>query len=273
MDLTEDGGLKKRLIKEGHGECPPVNSKVKVHYVGTLLNGEKFDSSRDRGDLFEFTLGKGQVIKGWDLGVATMKIGEVSELICEAGYAYGERGSPPKIPPNATLKFEVELFDFEEDPEDAKGKIRLAAVQKEKGNASFKEQQFEQAVRHYEKGAKLVNDTWTAESEEVKKEMESLKCALNGNLAMACIKVKKFKEAASAVKTALVLDAGNAKLLYRLGVALNGLGEYDDSLKQLELANEKAPQDEAIKQEITLVKRSKKAFLDKEKQMYANMFK
>jgi FK506-binding protein 4/5 len=71
------------------------------------LDGTKFDSSRDRGDPFEFTIGKGQVIQGWDQGVATMKRGEVANLICKSEYAYGASGSPPKIPPNATLKFEV----------------------------------------------------------------------------------------------------------------------------------------------------------------------
>ncbi|KAM7414489.1 hypothetical protein PAMA_019350 [Pampus argenteus] len=90
-----------------------TGDKVFVHYVGTLLDGTVFDSSRDRGDMFSFELGKGQVIKAWDIGVATMKVGELCQLICKPECAYGSAGSPPKIPPDATLIFEVELFDFQ----------------------------------------------------------------------------------------------------------------------------------------------------------------
>ena len=74
-----------------------------MHYTGTLEDGTKFDSSVDRGDPFEFKLGASQVIKGWDVGVATMKKGEKSLFTLRADYAYGERGSPPNIPPGATL--------------------------------------------------------------------------------------------------------------------------------------------------------------------------
>uniref|UniRef100_A0A8C8IDM7 peptidylprolyl isomerase n=1 Tax=Oncorhynchus tshawytscha TaxID=74940 RepID=A0A8C8IDM7_ONCTS len=102
------------LVKqEGTGtELPMTGDKVFVHYVGTLMDGTLFDSSRERGEKFSFELGKGQVIKAWDLGVATMKVGEISQLICKPEYAYGTAGSPPKIPPNATLVFQVELFEF-----------------------------------------------------------------------------------------------------------------------------------------------------------------
>ncbi|CCD17976.1 peptidylprolyl isomerase-like, putative, partial [Trypanosoma vivax Y486] len=113
-----NGGLFKTVLVEGTGKRPVNGSKVTVHYVGTLeSDGSKFDSSRDRGEYFEFTLGRGQVIKGWDKGVATMCVGEKAILRCTAAYGYGASGSPPKIPGNATLLFEVELFRWtmEED--------------------------------------------------------------------------------------------------------------------------------------------------------------
>ncbi|KAB7503024.1 Peptidyl-prolyl cis-trans isomerase FKBP4 [Armadillidium nasatum] len=115
IDVTpnKDGGVLKEILKEGEGdESPPPGDTVTVHYVGTLQDGTKFDSSRDRGEKFEFTLAKGEVIKSWDLGVATMKKGEICRLTCRSEYAYGEKGSPPKIPPNATLIFEIELFQW-----------------------------------------------------------------------------------------------------------------------------------------------------------------
>jgi FKBP-type peptidyl-prolyl cis-trans isomerase len=77
-----------------------------------LENGTEFDSCQDRESPFKFNLGEGRVIKGWDEGFATMKRGERATLICSPEYAYGKRGSPPKIPPNSILHFEVELLDF-----------------------------------------------------------------------------------------------------------------------------------------------------------------
>ncbi|KAK8936748.1 70 kDa peptidyl-prolyl isomerase [Platanthera zijinensis] len=106
-------GLKKKLVKSGDGwETPDVGDEVEVHYTGTLLDGTQFDSSRDRGTPFKFKLGQGQVIKGWDLGIKTMKKGEKAIFTIPSELAYGESGSPPTIPPNATLQFDVELLSW-----------------------------------------------------------------------------------------------------------------------------------------------------------------
>ncbi|XP_057655675.1 FK506-binding protein 59 [Diorhabda carinulata] len=110
---NKDSGVLKEVIQEGTGdEYPPPGCKVSVHYTGTLTDGTKFDSSRDRNEPFTFDLGKGNVIKAWDIGVATMKKGERSILTCAPEYAYGANGSPPTIPPNATLKFDVEVLNW-----------------------------------------------------------------------------------------------------------------------------------------------------------------
>ena len=97
-------------LREGSGAQAAAGNTVTVHYVGTLTNGSKFDSSRDRGQGFTFKLGAGQVIAGWDQGVAGMRIGEVRKLTIPPQLAYGERGFPPVIPPQSTLVFEVELL-------------------------------------------------------------------------------------------------------------------------------------------------------------------
>jgi len=136
---NQDGGILKKIIKQGtSNEQPCLGDKVTVHYVGTLEDGTKFDSSRDRADKFEFDIGKGSVIKGWDVGVATMKKGEVAEFTIKAEYGYGEHGSPPKIPPNATLIFEIELFDWkgEDLSKDLDGGILRSKLTKGEGYAS-----------------------------------------------------------------------------------------------------------------------------------------
>ncbi len=96
---------------DGNGKQAMAGKKVKVHYTGTLLNGKKFDSSLDRGQPFEFTLGQGQVIPGWDEGIALMKEGGKAKLIIPSHLGYGSRGAGQDIPPNATLVFEVELLE------------------------------------------------------------------------------------------------------------------------------------------------------------------
>ncbi|XP_076249482.1 FK506-binding protein 59kD isoform X2 [Calliopsis andreniformis] len=132
----KDGGVLKEIIKEGVGdETPAPGSNVIVHYTGTLLDGTKFDSSRDRNEPFKFELMKGSVIKAWDIGVATMKKGEVAVLTCASKYAYGKTGSPPKIPPDATLKFEIEMIDWkgEDLSPDNDGSIEKYRITEGKG--------------------------------------------------------------------------------------------------------------------------------------------
>lgn len=104
-----------KLVSEdlvvGEGAEAVPGHQVAVHYTGTLENGTKFDSSRDRGQPFRFALGGGQVIRGWDLGVAGMKVGGRRKLTIPHHLAYGDRGFPGLIPPRATLIFDVELLE------------------------------------------------------------------------------------------------------------------------------------------------------------------
>lgn len=107
---TMQNELKIEDILVGSGAEAVSGKVVSVHYTGTLTDGTKFDSSKDRGTPFEFNLGAGEVIKGWDLGVAGMKVGGKRKLIIPSELGYGQQGAGNVIPPNATLIFEVELL-------------------------------------------------------------------------------------------------------------------------------------------------------------------
>ncbi|XP_006862759.1 PREDICTED: peptidyl-prolyl cis-trans isomerase FKBP4 isoform X2 [Chrysochloris asiatica] len=165
----QDEGVLKVIKREGTGtEMPMIGDRVFVHYTGWLLDGTKFDSSLDRKDKFSFDLGKGEVIKAWDIAVATMKVGEVCHITCKPEYAYGLAGSPPKIPSSATLVFEIELFEFkgEDLTEDEDGGIIRRIRTRGEGYAKpnegaivevtlegyYKDRMFDQRELHFEIG-------------------------------------------------------------------------------------------------------------------------
>lgn len=106
-------GVEIETTQAGDGSTFPTRGQtVVVHYTGTLTDGTRFDSSRDRGAPFSFVIGVGQVIRGWDEGVAKMSVGQRAVLTCSPDFAYGERGYPGIIPPNSVLQFDVELLEI-----------------------------------------------------------------------------------------------------------------------------------------------------------------
>ncbi len=111
---ADPGPAKLQVQDDVVGKGPEVKAgdSVRVHYTGTLMNGTKFDSSRDRGTPFDFSVGAGAVIKGWDQGVVGMKVGGKRRLVIPQDLAYGEDGRPPEIPPKAGLKFDIELLEI-----------------------------------------------------------------------------------------------------------------------------------------------------------------
>ncbi|PON45805.1 Peptidyl-prolyl cis-trans isomerase, FKBP-type [Parasponia andersonii] len=115
IDLTGDGGVVKTIIRHAKAADAIAPSEdlplVDVHYVGILAEtGDIFDTTREDNTVFSFEVGKGTVIKAWDIALRTMKVGEIAKITCKPDYAYGSAGSPPDIPPDATLIFEVELI-------------------------------------------------------------------------------------------------------------------------------------------------------------------
>jgi len=146
-------GLSKKIIKVGEQgrSCPPKGCPVKVQYEGRLTDGSVFDSSHGQSPL-DIKIGEGQVIKGWDVGVMSMHLGEMADLTCSPDFAYGESGSPPKIPANATLIFRVELVEqdgekMSEIPDEEI--VKIAEGQKALGNEAVKAKDYEKATFHY----------------------------------------------------------------------------------------------------------------------------
>lgn len=266
-----DGGLLKKILVEGpESDSPPDGYEVIVHYVGTLHDGgEKFDSSRDRDDKFKFTIGQGQVIKGWDEGVATMKRGEKAILRCRSDYAYGDRGSPPKIPGGATLNFQVELFDWQEKMKEswqmsAAEKLEAAEKMKATGTEAFKNGDFTTAASKYSSGFDYVKDS-------TEDDAQALKVSLASNAAAAQLKTGENSAAIKHCDFVLGIEPENVKALFRKGQALLGKSEYKEAKAVLKVAYKADPQN---KQVISLLKKvdlQQKKDKEAEKQRMARM--
>lgn len=185
--LTEDGGVIKKMIKEGEDLAPEHGDECHVHYEGRLEDGTVFDSSYDRGDPLTLSVGTGQVIKGWDIGISKMTLGEKAELVIQSDYGYGDAGSPPKIPGGATLIFVVELVQIKNQKAGEKSDeelLKFAQGYKDEGNGHFKEGKNQQATQVYLNGIEHV--------EKIRKpteESNKLAIVLYQNFSLACNKL------------------------------------------------------------------------------------
>lgn len=303
-DISEeqDGGLLKKIVVEGTGaETPPPGSSVEVHYVGTLhADGSKFDSSRDRPGNFKFEVGVGQVIKGWDKGICTMKRGEKCILRCHSDYAYGDTGSPPTIPGGATLNFEVELFAWKEkvpDPDDMTAEERKAYAMKmkEAGTEAFKIQDWATAINRYEDGAMYItfdpsrqdhhdhshggqpcsghgDDNHDSGPMSLGDEDKKLAVALLNNCAAARLKMNDALGAKFDCCKVLEYEATNVKAMFRKAQALLALGDFAACMDNAARALEIDPLNKEAEQLRRKALEGQKAAKQKEKAMCSKMF-
>lgn len=251
-----------------------MGSTVKVHYTGTLLDGSKFDSSRDRPGFFEFKIGKGQVIKGWDTGVATMHKGEKSLLTCRADYAYGARGSPPKIPANATLQFEVELFSWKKDKFEMSDAEKLAEAEllKANGTEAFKAKRFAEAQDSYAQAAELISAPYVSPAgKEAHSSQLLVSCWLNE--AQCYLLMKEWEGADTACSNVLVDEPQNVKALFRRGKARIELGDFGGAKTDLREANKLDPKNKEVRELFVAAGDREKASKAAEKGIYNKMFK
>jgi peptidylprolyl isomerase len=271
IDLSGDGGVQKEILVEGSGACPPNGYEVSVHYTGTLTDGTKFDSSVDRNEPFKFVLGKGSVIKSWDICVASMKLGEKCKLTARSDYAYGDSGSPPKIPGGATLIFEIELLGFEEkEPESWEMSDEQKHAYSEKarvaGNDLFKQNKFAEAAEKYNKAITYYGD-WS-ESEQANS--DKLPCYLNA--AQCYLKLHQYRDAIEMTNKALKIESNSSKGLYRRAMAYLAMHEYQKARDDLGKLLTVEPENASAKVALAQVDQQEKDNERKEKNMYAKMF-
>ncbi|KAL8454644.1 hypothetical protein Emag_001352 [Eimeria magna] len=293
VDVSKDGGVIKHVLVAGTGGRvqalgflrPPRGYEVEVHYVGKLEDGTQFDSSRfgvcanyagDRDSSFRFVLGEGQVIKGWDLGVATMSVGEKSLLTIQSKYGYGESGAGTSIPPNATLKFEVELLSYRQKPKarwamSVEEKIQAALDEKEKGNESFKKKNLAEAVAAYREGLCYLehSDQW---SEQQQTQKASVEVSLRLNLSNCYLKTGEFAQAIDEASQALKLDEGNSKAWYRRGVARAAFGLLEEARSDLASAARLDPKNLEIRNELKKCKEKLEEVRKKERSTFGSIF-
>ncbi|KAK8803448.1 hypothetical protein WA158_001142 [Blastocystis sp. Blastoise] len=297
VDVCNDGGLIKKVYEEGTGDFPKPFDTVTAHYTGTLLDGTKFDSSRDRNTPFEFKVGQGQVIKGWDKGFLSMKKGEKAILTCSPDYAYGANGAPPSIPANATLNFDVELIDFETVKDAStmslEEKYDEALRLKEEGNMLFKNKDFKIAFNTYKKGVQFLttastgghcgcgHDSCDSSDEEGDEEQDEvmhnkvleLKRTILLNKAMCEIKLEQWKDAIQDCKEVLRSDKDNVKALFRRGTAYMNFGDLEKAQEDLNAVLVLDPTNKEAEKQLSKVKLLYKKENERLSKAMKNMFR
>lgn len=295
-------GMTKKIIQPGKGEeMPDDGYEVTVHYTGKFEDGKEFDSSHSRGSPFNFTVGTGSVIKGWDIALKTMKRNEIAEFSLPPELAYGERGTQG-IPPNSRLIFTIELMDWAADGGNDQKPIyrmsleeRLSKCQEKKsaGGAQFKDGKFDQAIRSYRDVMKFAeisefrddgkvveldscqNSQMPAESDQEKaKRLELKQMLLTSylNLALCYLKVNKLKECIANCDQALKLDPKSVKAHFRKGLAYLPTKDYEKAVKQFDLVLQLDPNNAEAKAKKAFCNNELRDYYQKQKELYKVMF-
>lgn len=281
VSVAQDGGVLKKILQAAPDDAegpPPKGMEVTAHYTGTLeSDGSKFDSKVDRGQPFKFTIGQGQVIRAWDEGFASMKVGEKAILKCSPDYAYGASGSPPKIPPSSTLLFEVELLGFQEKPKQKwemspEEKIEKAKKLKDEGTNLFRQKSFFDAAKTYEDAAGYVFED--EDGEFVPDDDKPLYVACWSNAAMAFLKEGEWAEAIKCCNKVLAVEGEeqNTKALYRRGVAHTNIGDFKDAKKDLMICYDADNSNKDVRKALATLKTKAAEAKKKEKATFGGIF-
>jgi peptidylprolyl isomerase len=302
IDVSGDGGVMKCIKSAGNGSGikPEDGWNIEAHYTGTLeSDGSEFDSSRKRNQVFKFALG-GPVIKGWNVGFASMEIGEKALLKCRADYAYGDNPPTPAIPPGATLIFDCELIHTEKDKNSYTNaeQLEMAKGLKTEGTTAFTGKDLKTAIEKYmeaEQWLKLIKPAGTehdhnepvdydedhghhhhdegAPNDPIFLESRTMLKAIYSNLALCNIKSNQFTEALSYCNLVLSVDRDNTKALYRHAVACRNLGMFDEAKNSIDYASSLEPENKDLKREATLIAKAHADAVAKEKKKFGGFFR
>ncbi|KAG9396043.1 FKBP-type peptidyl-prolyl cis-trans isomerase [Carpediemonas membranifera] len=273
VQVDEEGLILKRTLSAGTQEHPVDGCKVECHYTGWTLDGKKFDSSKDRGQPFEFDLGRHSVIAAWDKGVASMCVGESVELICHPDVAYGANGSPPAIPPNAVLRFEIDLLGFNWDCDDKPGDDKWAFVDemKNEGNVAFKAGKTYTAIGRWNRANEVLYDVMEEEGADIDR-ANSMSATVMNNIAAAYVRVQKWPLVISTCDKVIAIDGQNVKALRRMSTAYIKTKRLEDAKKILEKVLEVDPENALSKKDLAMVDGQIAAAEAKKRVMYSRMF-
>lgn len=282
VTLTKDNGVRKKILEIAPEDArgpPPQGFEIVAHYTGRLKDdGKKFDSSLDRNKPFRFTLGAGEVISGWDIGFATMKVGEKAYLEIAPDYAYGDMGSPPTIPAKATLVFEVELLDFVEKQREKwqltkDERLEIANKQKKEGTEFFTAgKHSDAALKYHDAAGYAVAEGITGN--DIPEDERALFVSCLSNAAMCHLKLSEWTDTVHACNKVLEIDdqKTNIKVLYRRGTAHMHMGFFDEAKKDLMAAYKIDQKNKDVRKALASLKEAVATSKKKEKATYGGMF-
>ena len=277
INITEDGGVKKKIIKEGKGDQPTDGYEVKVNYIGRNKDKKIFDQTKDKP--FTFEIGTHQVIKGWEIGVKTMKKGEKSEFILSPEYAYGDKKVSDLIPENSTLIFEIELLELLKPKKDIskmsyEEKLTEGKKLKEEGVTKFKEGDIPNARDLFTRATAYLENMDKTKPEE--SEGVSLYVTILSNLCNCCNRQKEYHPVINFATKGLKIKE-LPKLYYFRAIAYANNDEFDSAKKDIEDLRKLLPEkerdtDEGIKYVLDLVQKREKEFVSKRKKYSKRLF-
>ncbi|POI24993.1 hypothetical protein CIB84_011258 [Bambusicola thoracicus] len=285
QDISGDGGVRKQVLRPGTGQPVPPAATVAVKYSGYLEHMEKpFCTNCTKKLPRLMKLGKDITLGGLEIGVLTMKKGEVARFIFSPSYAYGQQGCLPLIPPDATVLFEVELIDFldsadsdtffaltaeQQDTFPLQKVLKVAGMEREFGNYLFRKQYFVGAKDRYKRAYSILGRNPSTEAEQCQIDASKLLVLLN--LSITYLKLESPARALVYGEKALEIDKRNVKALFRCGQACLCMTEYEKARDFLIRAQHIEPFNHDINNELKKLASYYKDYLDKEKEMCCRM--
>lgn len=289
VNLTDDGGVKKKVKRSGVGSVVGDRGRVRVHY-SAFLDGvdETFDSTRMRAKPLSINLGQGQLIGGLELAIASMKKDEISRVLVTCDYAYGKLGCPPRIPAEATILYEVELLGFE--PESALGnyedlseqdrsalpfsKIRNIGVElNSEGNLLFTQGSYIQAVKKYVRAVKVVENARFKNQEQEEDLYDNVLFKAYHNMAQSYLKVGRYGKAIWCSKKVLERKPDHVKSLYICGKSMRHCADFKQARSYLMRAHKLAPNSKDIMNEMKRLGEREQECREAEELMCERMFR